>query len=138
MKDKDKESTSKMARILLVDDESKIRVITKVMLEKAGHEVVEAESGADGLKILETDRPDLILLDIMMPGMEGWEVCERIKTNNKLRDIPVVMFTVRTSEEDHEMGAECGADDHIDKPFTMGELLETVEKHLDMKTRQAN
>jgi CheY-like chemotaxis protein len=119
-----------MARILLVDDEPELRIITRMMLEKAGYEVVEASNGEEGLRILANFKPDLILLDVMMPGMGGWKVCEKIKADEKLKHIPVVMFTVRTSEEDIEHSRECGAEAHINKPFEKQELLATIERLL--------
>jgi CheY-like chemotaxis protein len=124
----------KVARILLVDDEPEIRVLTRMMLEKAGYSVVEAVDGAEALEKLKVEAIDLVLLDIMMPGMkggeEGWAICEKIKANKKLEDIPVVMFTVRTSEEDMKHSFKCKADAHINKPFELEELLETLEKLL--------
>jgi CheY-like chemotaxis protein len=119
-----------MARILVVDDEPDIRVLMRMMLEKAGHEVVEAGSGEEGLRMLGSDNPDLVLLDVMMPGLKGWEVCERIKADEKMRSIPVVMFTVRTSKEDIKHSMACCADAHINKPFDRKELLSTVERLL--------
>jgi CheY-like chemotaxis protein len=124
-----------MAKILLVDDNSKIRIITRMMLEKTGHEVLEASSGEEGLKMLEKDTPDLILLDIMMPGMDGWEVCQKIKADEKYRDIPLVMLTVRASEEDMDKSMEYGADAHVNKPFDMEYLLDTVERQLKNRTQ---
>ena len=112
-----------MAKILVVDDEPEIRVLTRMMLEKACYEVVEAENGEEGLRILEKAKPDLILLDVALPGLNGWKVCERIKADNKLRQIPVVMFTVMVSEEDILHSRKCGADAHINKPFDREELL---------------
>jgi CheY-like chemotaxis protein len=70
-----------------------------MMLEKEGYEMVEAVDGEGGLRMLEKDKPDLILLDVMMPEAEGWELCKRIKSEDNLKDIPVVMFTIRTSED---------------------------------------
>jgi DNA-binding response OmpR family regulator len=122
-----------MARILLVDDEPDIRFLTKTMLQRAGFEVVEAESGEEGLEMLERDKVDLVLLDVAMPGINGWEMCRKIKANWKLRHIPVVMFTVYGSEEDVEQSRECGADAHIKKPFDMEELLRIVDRILAAK-----
>lgn len=119
-----------MATILLVDDEPDIRVLTRMMLEKAGHSVVEAVNGEEGLEMLKKHRPDLILLDVMMPGMKGWKVCEKIKANKKTMNIPVVMFTIRASEDSVKKSYECGADAHISKPFDIKELLDTVDKLL--------
>jgi CheY-like chemotaxis protein len=124
-----------VARILLVDDEPEIRVLTRMMLEKEGYNVVEAGDGAEALEKLKVEAIDLVLLDIMMPGTkgseEGWDVCERIKANEELKHIPVVMFTIRTSEEDMEHSFKCKADAHINKPFDMKELLDTVEGVLE-------
>jgi CheY-like chemotaxis protein len=119
-----------LAKILLVDDEPEIRFLTKRMLEKAGHRVVEAENGDEALRVLEKDKPDLILLDVRMPGLNGWEVCRRIKADDKTKSIPVVMFTVRTSEEDMQKSVDYGAEAHINKPFDKEELIKLVEKML--------
>ncbi len=117
-----------MAKILLVDDEPDIRMLTKMMLEKAGHSVAEAVNGEEGMKMLDEDVPDLILLDVMMPGMKGWEVCQKVKKDRKTRGIPVVMFTIRGSEDSVRKSYECGADAHINKPFEIAELIDTVNK----------
>jgi len=114
-----------------VDDEPEIRYITRRMLEKAGHEVSEAGNGEECLQKLKAEKPDLILLDVMMPGLKGWEVCRKIKAEEKTRSIPVVMFTVRTSEEDLEESRKCGAEAHINKPFDREKLLETVNRILN-------
>ncbi len=120
-----------MAKILLVDDEPDIRYLTRRMLEKVGHSVVEAENGEMALRTLQKeDKPDLILLDVRMPGLNGWEVCRRIKSDDKTKSIPVVMFTVRTSEEDMQKSVDYGAEAHINKPFDKDELLKLVEKML--------
>ncbi len=119
-----------MARVLLVDDDPKIRQITKMMLKKVDLEVLEASNGEEGLRILEDDRPDLILLDVMMPGDDGWKICAKIKNNEKTKDIPVVMLTVRGSEEDLDKSSASGADAHISKPFDMEYLIRTVERLL--------
>ena len=122
-----------MAKILLVDDEPDIRYITKRMLEKAGHQVVEARDGEECLQRLRSERPDLILLDVMMPGLKGWEVCRKIKADEETSCIPVVMFTVRTSEEDMQESRSCGAEAHINKPFDREELLRVISKILESK-----
>lgn len=119
-----------MVKILIVDDEPEIRFLTRKMLEKAGYEVMEAGNGEEGLRLLKKEKPDLILLDVMMPGLKGWEVCGRIKADERLRNIPVAMFTVRTAEDDIEKSRDCGAEAHINKPFDREELIYTVEKLL--------
>ncbi|NOZ59591.1 MAG: response regulator [Euryarchaeota archaeon] len=122
-----------MAKILIVDDEPDIRFIARKILEKAGHSVIEAESGASCLQRLEDEHFDLILLDVVIPDSDGWEVCRRIKVNGKTKHIPVVMFTVRAQEEDVERSRECGAEAHISKPFEIRELLRTVERVLNAR-----
>ncbi len=119
-----------MARLLLVDDEPNIRTLTRTMLEKAGHTVEVAEHGEEALSILRERGADLVILDIAMPEMSGWEVCRIIKSDPALRHIPVLMFTVMTRDEDVNRSFESGADAHLKKPFTMRELLEAVESLL--------
>ncbi len=119
-----------VARILLVDDNQNMRVVIKRMLEKAGHKIVEANTGEEALRMLEVDKPDLILLDVMMPGDDGWEVCRKIKAKEKLKGIPVAMLTVRATGDDMDMSSESGADAHITKPFDMEYLQRTVESLL--------
>lgn len=120
-----------MARILLVDDEPEIVFLTKKMLEKEGYEVTVAKNGKECMKAVGKDRPDLILLDVMMPGETGWEICKKIKGDKKTGDIPVAMFTVRTSEDSVEKSLEYAhADAQIDKPFKMEELLNQIKRLL--------
>ncbi len=117
-----------MVRILVVDDEPELRFLARVMLERAGYEVVEAKDGAEALSKLEQHEISLVLLDVMMPGDDGWVVCRRIKERHS---VPVVMFTVRTSERDKKKSQECGADAHVNKPFDREELLRVVRKMLE-------
>jgi DNA-binding response OmpR family regulator len=119
-----------MARILIVDDEPDIVMIAKITLEELGHETHVAGNGEECLKKLKEEKFDLILLDVMMPDDSGWEVCRKIKADEKTKDIPVVMFTVRTSNESVAKGRECGGDAQIDKPFRIDDLIGTVEKVL--------
>jgi DNA-binding response OmpR family regulator len=122
-----------MARVLLIDDDKDMRVLTRAVLQMAGHEVIEAEDGEKGLEMLKVDKPDLILLDIMMPGMDGWEVCKRLKADEDLKDIPVAMLTVKYGEDDIMKSLRYGAAVHITKPFNKDFLLETVENLLARK-----
>ena len=117
-----------MTRVLVVDDEPEILFLTELMLKKRGHDVMLAKNSAECFEKLKQTRPDLILMDVMMPGgNDGWEACREIKGDEKTRDIPLAMFTVRTSEDSVEKSNVCGADAHIKKPFYGAELLETVE-----------
>lgn len=119
-----------MARILIVDDEPEIVMLAKIMLKREGHEIDEARDGNECLKKLKKEKYDLILLDVMMPGDDGWEVCEKIKADEKTKGMPVVLFTVRTSDDSIERGKEAGAAAQINKPFGIEELMGTVEKVL--------
>ncbi len=120
-----------MSRILIVDDEPEIRMLTNIMLKREGHEIDEAESGEACLEKLKKETYDLILLDVMMPGgIDGWKVCEKIKADEKTKDTPVLLFTVRTERQDVENGKTAGADGQIDKPFGKEELVEAVDKIL--------
>ena len=119
-----------MAKILVVEDEPEIRILVKTMLEKAGYSVVEAEDGEAALRLVNEEEPDLVLLDVMIPCIEGWEVCRRIRENEATRRIPIIMVTVRTTDEDIQRSVECGANAHINKPFDQRELLDTIKKLL--------
>lgn len=118
---------SKKKKVLLVDDEPDIVFVTKKILLDEGYDVVIAKDGGGCETYLEKDRPDLILLDIMMPNKDGWEVCRKIKEDPRTKDIPVAMFTVRVSHDSVVKSFEYAkADAQIDKPFQKEELLKTV------------
>lgn len=115
-------------KIMLVDDEPDIRLIEKIILEKAEYEVIETESGEECLERLKNEKPDLILLDVMMPGINGWETAKRIKEDESTKDIPVIMVTVRGSEEDITKSFQYGrSDGHVSKPIIKEKLLKTIE-----------
>ncbi len=119
-----------MARILIVDDEPTILMLIGMMLKREGYEVVEAKDGEECFSKLKEKKPDLILLDVMMPGQDGWEICRKIKGARETRGIPVAMFTVRTSEDSMEKSMEYGADAHINKPIDKKELFDTIKRLL--------
>jgi DNA-binding response OmpR family regulator len=114
----------KGARVLVVDDEADIRKLVAELLRRAGHDVVEAENGRVGLRALHASPPDLVLLDVSMPEMDGWQTLERIRD---LSDVPVVMLTARGDELERVRGVQAGADDYIVKPFGRQELLARVQ-----------
>ncbi len=116
-----------MSKIMVVDDEPQIRTLVKVILEKEGYKMVGANSGKECLKKLKKEKPDIILLDVMMQGEDGWEILKEIKKNEKTKDLPVAMFTIRTSDDSVKKSLESGADAHINKPFDVEELLDAVE-----------
>lgn len=124
--------------VLIVDDALKNLQIIANMLSKENYEIAMAESGQIALSMLEEIAPDLILLDIMMPGMNGYEVCEKIKENSKLNDIPIIFLTAKTETDDIVKGFELGAADYISKPFKIPELLSRIKVHIELreKTRQ--
>jgi CheY-like chemotaxis protein len=116
-----------MAKILIVDDDPSVRYLTKRLLQREGHDVFEAQSGEECREKLKSVTPDLILLDVMMPNEDGWDLCRWIKRNEKTKDTPVVMFTVKAQEEDKKKSLEYGgADDHISKPFRIIKFLNQI------------
>jgi CheY-like chemotaxis protein len=117
----------KMTKIMIVDDEEKIRYIVRKMLEGEGYEVLEAEGGQECLDILGTDKPDLILMDVMMPEMDGWEAALAVKKDEANKDIIISMLTVKSEDEDKIKSLdEASADWHIAKPIKRDKLLQTV------------
>jgi len=114
----------KQARVLVVDDEADIRKLVAHLLRRAGHDVVEAENGRAGLRSLHAVPPDLVLLDVSMPDMDGWQTLERIRD---LSDVPVLMLTARGDELERVRGLQAGADDYVVKPFGRQELLARVQ-----------
>ncbi|MFB9431637.1 response regulator [Streptoalloteichus tenebrarius] len=102
-----------MARVLLVEDDESVRRALSLALGRHGHDIVEAASGEDGLAVLRAERPDIVVLDLMLPGMDGFEVCRRIRAEG---DVPVVMLTARGDDLDVVGGLEAGADDYVTKP----------------------
>jgi DNA-binding response OmpR family regulator len=110
--------------VLVVDDDDDIRELVCRLLERAGHSVRSATDGREGLRALHSFRPDLVVLDATMPGLDGWATLERIR---ELTDVPVLMLSARGTEMDKVRGLEAGADDYVTKPFGRQELLARVE-----------
>ena len=117
-------------KIVLAEDEPQIARLIEFKLEKEGYEVTWKENGEEALKAIKTDKPDLILLDVMMPVMDGYEVLRRLKEDENLKSIPVVMLTARAQERDVVKGIDLGAEDYITKPFHPAELLARVKRIL--------
>ncbi|MFQ5884227.1 MAG: response regulator transcription factor [Thermoplasmata archaeon] len=118
-------------KILVVDDEKNIVDLVGLILEAEGYEVSKAVSGTEGISKSQKEKPDLVLLDIMMPEMDGWVVYRKLKENPKTKDIPVAMLTVKAQTVDKEMALDViGVEDYITKPFTPEELVERVQKLL--------
>jgi DNA-binding response OmpR family regulator len=121
-----------VGRILVVDDETDIRALLRVLLERSGHAVVEAADGNEALRVFYAEQPELVLLDVSLPGLDGFATLQRIRD---LSDVPVVMLTARADELDKVRGLHGGADDYVTKPFGRQELLARVETHLRRQPR---
>lgn len=112
-----------MKKILLIDDDPTLLHLLSQYLRESEYEVYEAPSGKDGLHLAYSERPDLILLDVMLPGMDGWEVCARLR---EMTDVPIIMVTAKTSEQDKLRGFRLGVDDYVTKPFSFAELVARI------------
>lgn len=110
-------------KILIVEDEANIRELLRLYLEREGYTVLEAENGVDGIKKWKSDKPDMLLLDVMMPVMDGWAVCREIRAES---DVPIIMLTAKGETADRVSGLEMGADDYIVKPLEMPEVIARV------------
>lgn len=114
-------------KILIIDDELHIVELIKYNLEKNGYKVYYALNGNEGINIAYEKKPDLILLDIMLPEIDGFEVCKKIKRDDELSSIPIIMLTAKGEEFDKILGLELGADDYITKPFSVRELIARIK-----------
>ncbi|MBR6162588.1 response regulator [bacterium] len=119
-----------MKKILIVDDEPDIVEVLKFPLEANGYECICAYDGETGLKSAKELMPDLMILDVMLPKMNGFKISRLLKFDSKYKDIPILMVTARSQEEDKLIGEETGADEYITKPFKIDEILEKVKKYL--------
>ena len=129
-------------RILVVEDEQDVAELLRYHLVREGYDVVVALNGSDAVKRARDVRPEVILLDIMVPQLNGWEVCRRLKTDLETRTIPIIMVTGRVEEGDKVLGFELGADDYVTKPFSPRELVARVRavvrrgRHADAPERK--
>lgn len=128
-----------MAKILIVDDKTANRKLLKAIFakDKKDYEVIEAESGKDALKAVKADPPDIILLDVMMPDMDGFQVCTKLKEDEKYNAIPVLFITAMGEIEDKVKGFEAGGADYITKPLNAAEVKARVNAHLRIKEAEA-
>jgi len=120
-------------RILLVDDEPDIIKTVQVRLEKNGYAVITAIDGQDALAKARSENPDLIILDLMLPKLNGYQVCRMLKFDEQYKKIPIIIFTARTQDQDKQTSQEVGADAYISKPFESSVLLEKIETLLNIK-----
>ncbi|HOW34931.1 MAG TPA: response regulator [Candidatus Omnitrophota bacterium] len=121
---------AKAKKILVIDDEPDLISVLQGRLESEGYKVVAASDGEEGLKKLATENPDLIILDLMLPGIGGYEFCAKVKADEKFMHIPVLMLTARAGDVDKAMGFKCGADGYLTKPFSGEALLEEISELL--------
>ncbi len=119
-----------MYRILVVDDEENILELIKYNLEKEGYQVLLATDGNSAVEIAQRERPDLILLDVMLPQLDGLSTCRELRSNDITRKIPIIMLSARGEELDKVLGLEMGADDYVTKPFSSRELLARIKASL--------
>ena len=124
-----------MTTVLVIDDEAPIRLLCRVNLEAEGMAVVEAADGPSGLVAARSDHPDLILLDVMMPGLDGWGVAEALLEDEKTSSIPIIFLTARAEFRDRARGLDIGGVDYITKPFNPVELAPLVRDLLDRLDR---
>ncbi len=119
-----------VATILVVDDEDLIQELLRFNLEKEGYEVIIAKDGRQALDLVAREKLDLIVLDLMLPGLDGLEVCRQLRLNPKFQELPVIMLTAKGEEIDKVLGLELGADDYMTKPFSPRELLARIKARL--------
>lgn len=117
-------------RILIADDSEELREFLCTHFRTLGYDIHTASEGEEVMRLLDSDPPDLLILDVMMPNPNGFQICRRIKGDDRLRDLPVLMLTARSRPEDVYWGKDCGADEYITKPFRTAELENKVEKLL--------
>ena len=120
-----------MTKVLVIDDEAAIRLLCRVNLEAEGMAVVEASDGRTGLTLARSEQPDAVLLDVMMPGVDGWRVAEELLSEQTTRDIPIIFLTARAEFRDRARGLDIGGIDYITKPFNPIELASLVQGLVD-------
>lgn len=118
-------------KIMVVEDEESLLKLESILLTSRGYEVCSVSNGKDALEQLEKEKPDLVLLDVMLPEMDGFEVCRQIKANPVTCHIPVIMLTARKGREDMAMGEQVKADWYITKPFKSAMVIETIQRFLN-------
>jgi len=121
---------SRKKKILVVDDEKDLTALVSLHMKMAGFEVLTANNGEKALDLSREEKPDLIILDLMLPKIDGWEVCKRLRQDPGISNIPVIMLTARAETEDKLKGFEAGADDYVTKPFSPRELVARVKRVL--------
>ncbi len=124
----DNQPSGEKKRILLVEDEANLRELMKYRLEEAGYEVITATDGFFAVSMARSQRPDIILLDLMLPKLDGYTVCRMLRLNDITKEIPIIMITARTAPQDKDRGLEIGANDYLAKPVDVPTLLEKISE----------
>jgi DNA-binding response OmpR family regulator len=124
-------------RILIVDDEDDLVVVLRLGLEHAGYEVSSAADGEEGLRRVHAAAPDLVVLDLMLPKVDGYKVCRALKFDERFRQIPVVILSARSGEQDRQLARSVGADVFVSKPYEMTDLLGKIDGLLSGRARRA-
>jgi DNA-binding response OmpR family regulator len=126
--------TENAKRLVYIEDEQEMIDLVRLILSRRGHEVIGANGGREGLEAVRNHLPDLVLLDLMMPDMDGWDVYQQMKAEESTRDIPVIVVTAKAQSIDKVLGLHIAkVDDYISKPFSPNELVDSVEKVLARK-----
>jgi CheY-like chemotaxis protein len=115
-----------MAKLVFCEDDPKIRKLIEVALRSSGHQLMFAANGAEGLQMIEKERPDAVFTDVAMPVLDGFELCRHIRANPDLQHLPIILVTASVQRSDLENGLRCGATDSLKKPFTLEELRSKV------------
>ena len=125
------------ARILIVEDDEELNEVLQYNLRRSGYEVLQAWDGLEARQIIAREKPDLVLLDLMLPGVDGWEVCRSMRSSDETRDTPVVIFTARSSREDFDQMRDFNLAGYFTKPYATPDVLRHVEKVLAARPKPA-
>lgn len=121
-------------KILIIDDEIDLVETIRFPLELEGYQIMVAYNGEEGLQLARREKPDLIILDLMLPKIDGYKICRFLKFDEKYKHIPIIMLTARSQEKDRLLGKETGADEYITKPFDLDDLVNKIKKYISPKT----
>ena len=127
----------KKGTVLVIDDEKDLIELVRYNLEKEGFDVIAATDGQSGVEVVRKHRPDLVVLDLMMPGLDGLQVCQRLRSDPRTARVPIIMLTAKATEADRVVGLEFGADDYVTKPFSPREVVARVKAVLRRSAAQA-